>query len=377
MNRKQIIKLILFSIGIKVLYFIFSTSLISSDESVYTQYIQLVKKNDSFWYEKIARNGYREIRVKEEIGFSEAEKYTQSEWAFFPFYSYLNRYTSKIFGLSLDLSSLIWSVLFSTLAIIGVYWFGILFLHDERCAFFCTLVLFSFPFSFYYSMFYTEALFLTLVIFCLIAVYFRQYFLLALLLIPLSLLRPNGIIMVLPLYIFHLEKTGLLNKFHLKWKGLTSKENIVRSTSFVVAPIVFGLFCWYQYVKTGFYFAFSIAQAGWYREFMFPVLSFFRRGDFATQFNSIYTLLVIAYAILIRKKLPLSLNIFVLISLVLPLFSGSVTSMPRFISTIFPLFLVLGAQIFRLTTKWLIYIIIAILHFVSLFWWISGHPISF
>jgi hypothetical protein len=60
---------------------------------------------------------------------------------------------------------------------------------------------------------------------------------------------------------------------------------------------------------TGYYFAFSIAQAGWYREFMFPLFAFFRRGDFATQFNSVYTILVIILSAMIWKKLPLSMNL--------------------------------------------------------------------
>ena len=62
---------------------------------------------------------------------------------------------------------------------------------------------------------------------------------------------------------------------------------------------------------TDHYFAFIKAQAGWYKEFMFPLLSLFRRGDLATQFNSVYTILFMLLAIVMAKKLPLSLNVLI------------------------------------------------------------------
>ena len=128
---------------------------------------------------------------------------------------------------------------------------------------------------------------------------------------------------------------------------------------------------------TGFFFAFSIAQDGWYREATFPIMSFFRKGDLATQFNSIYTILVIIYAIWIRKKLPLSLNIFILVSLLLPLCSGSVTSMTRFISVMFPLFMVLSISIHGLKKKYVILTVILLFHFFSYYGWLINHPISY
>ena len=128
---------------------------------------------------------------------------------------------------------------------------------------------------------------------------------------------------------------------------------------------------------TGYFFAFSIAQAGWYRELTFPLLSFFRRGDLATQFNSIFTILVIIYAIWNRKKLPFSLNVLILVSLLLPLFSGSVTSMTRFVSVIFPLFLILSSYIQKSNFKYTILFLVLSLHFLSLYGWIIDHPISY
>ena len=88
-----------------------------------------------------------------------------------------------------------------------------------------------------------------------------------------------------------------------------NKSNLIQSLFFITGPITFLIYGLYQYKMTGEFFAFSIAQAGWYREPTIPILAFFRRGDFATQFNSVYTIVFILYAIWSYKKLPFSLNL--------------------------------------------------------------------
>ena len=285
--------------------------------------------------------------------------------------------SSKILGIDFNFSALIWSVFFSTISILGLYWFGFLFFKDENLAFFNTLLLFSFPFSFYFSMFYSEAAYFSFMIFSFLSIYYKRYFSLTLLLIPLILLRPNGIVVMLPLYIYHLEQNGILKNLKINLKDFLSQRNIKQSIFFISGPLAFLLYCIYQYKMTGFYFAFSIAQDGWYREFMFPILSFFRSGDFATQFNSIYTILIIVFAICFRKRLPISLNVLVFFSLLLPLCSGSIISMPRFISVIFPLFLIISLQANLLKIKYIILILILLLHFTTFYWWITNNPISF
>ena len=77
----------------------------------------------------------------------------------------MNAITSNIFNISFDTSAFIWSILFSLLSVLGIYWFGLIFFRGQLLALFCTLIIFCFPFSFYYSMFYTEAVFMTFTIF--------------------------------------------------------------------------------------------------------------------------------------------------------------------------------------------------------------------
>ena len=373
MNKRHILVLILFSLGIKIFYLAISIAVHGYNKDVYSEYISIAKKFDAHWYEKIATKGYSEIRTREDIGFSDGKNFKQSEWAFFPFYPLLNISTMKLFDIDFDMSALIWSLILSIISILGIYWFGLIYFQSHQIALFNSLLLSCFPFTFYFSFFYTEALFLSVVIFSFISIHYKQYFLLMILLVPLSLLRPNGIVILLPLYLYHLEQRGISLGFTIRWKEIFSLTNIKQSLFFISSPIAFLLYCLYQYKMTGFYFAFTIAQKGWHKEFVFPLLSFFRRGDLATHFNSIFTIVVIIYAIWTRKKLPLSLNLLVLLSILLPLTAGSVTSMARYVSVIFPLFLTLTWYMTGIKDKYIALAILILLHFISYYGWVINH----
>ncbi len=344
--------------------------------NVYEKYIQTVRKYDAFWYQKITENGYPKANSKKEIGYSNGKEFKQSEWAFFPFYPKLMNGMNRALGLNYNSSAFILSLLFSFLSLIGMYWFSLLFFKNDNQALFATFLFFLFPFSFYFSMFYTEALFFTFLIFSFIAIHFKKNLALSLLIIPLILLRPNGLVLLIPLFIYFLEQNNLLTKWKVNWSKLFTKTNGIWIFAFLTGPIAFALYCFYQYKMTGYPFAFSIAQAGWYREFMFPLLAFFRKGDTATQFNSVYTIVVIVYAFSIRKKLPLSMNALIWISLILPLCSGSVTSMTRFISIIFPISLIFAGQIEKIKFKIPILILITTLHLLSFSTWVFNMVIS-
>ena len=376
---KYPILLVLFIILIKVFYYLFFIAVDDSatQKSPDKQYLKIVKKNDTFWYLKIANSGYPVITSKRELGYAKGPDYKQSEWAFFPLYPVLIVFTSKLLNTDFSNSGLVLSILFSIASILGVYWFGLIFFKDKSLAFFSALIMFSFPFSFYFSMLYTEAIYLTLLIFSFISIYYRQYSILFLLLIPLTLVRPNGITMLIPLYLYFLEQNGILKKYSVDRDKFLNKKYLIRSLSFISAPLTFCAYSIYQYKMTGYFFAFSIAQAGWYRELTFPLFSLFNSGDIAIQYNSVFTIIVILYVILIWKKLPFSLNMLIIISLLLPLLSGSVLSMSRFVSVIFPLFLILSSMIFKIKHHYLILALILILHFASFYTWLIGIPLGY
>ena len=379
-NKRHFLILISFSIAIKVLYLLFSLLInpINGDPIIYNQYINIVKKADSYWYQSIAEKGYPEVKTKKDLGaFKNGKSIKQSKWAFFPFYPLLNKINFTIFKLNFDDSAFLLSFIFSIMSILGMYWFSLIFYNDQSLALYTTLILFCSPFTFYFSMFYTEAIYLTFMVFSFIAIYHNKYLLLSLLIIPLVLLRPNGIFILIPLYLYHLERQEILTNFKVKFVEIISPKNLFKSISFLTGILTFLLFLLYQYKKTGFLFAFIFAQKGWNRELTFPLFSFFSSESEVMQINSIFTIIIIIYSIIIRKKLPLSLTVLICISVMLPLFSGSVMSMTRFVSVIFPLFLIFSKSLYHYKYKFSFLIILLIFHFLSFYTWVIGHSISY
>ncbi|MGZ4043210.1 MAG: hypothetical protein ACXVO9_08410 [Bacteroidia bacterium] len=378
MNRT--LQIIVIAILVKLLYFGFflAKEKFSGKENVSASYQNLTgifNRNDASWYEKISTQGYPEIKNKIAIGFSYKGTYVQSAWAFFPFYPMLNSAIIKGFGCSYNDSALFLSVLFSLLAFVVFYKFNCVYLKNEPKAFYNTLLLIALPFNYYFSMFYTEAIFFTFLIVCFLSIYYKREWLLFFLLIPLTLLRPNGIILTLPLYLYYLERNDLLDKNYLK--QLITKKHFLVLFYFSSALASFILFGLYQKKMTGEFLAFSIAQKGWYKETMFPLLAFFRRGDFATQFYSFYTIVVCLFALYASRKLSLSFNILVWVSLILPLCAGSITSMQRYIVIIFPLVMFLGGILYESKFRNAFFLICITLQLFLFYFWLNNAPFSF
>jgi len=380
MNRflRNILLLIAASIVLKVAYLVFAYYVLDNPEVLTLDgYSSILNRNDASWYEKIANNWYPEITDVRDLGYSHDADFKQSEWAFFPLYPWLNRVMMSLFHITFNQSGFILSLLFSTLAFIGFYIFCELFTRDPKRSLYCSLVFLLFPFHYYFSMMYSEALFFTLLIFAFISIHNRKYYFIPFLLFPLALVRPFGIIALVPLYLYYLERENILVGYKLDLKTLFSRRNILKSLLFITGPIAFLLYLVYQKQMTDHYFAFSIAQAGWYREFRLPFLSFFRSGDFPTQFNSVFTILLIVFSAFIWKRNPLSLNIFIWLSILVPLCSGSVGSMPRFGSVLFPLTIIVGTWLYQNKCRSAILVLFFALQIFVFYYWLQWHPFSF
>jgi Gpi18-like mannosyltransferase len=384
-NIPNSIKILFASLAIKLGYLLFAILLNTNNlntnyEFNLQSYSSLTAKNDAGWYLKIAENGYSKKYSAKEIGYSNGADFIQSEWAFFPLYPFILKAVSTISFLNLKQSGVLISFILSYLSFYIFYQLLKVLGSDDKKALYSTFVLIVLPFHYYFSMIYTESLFFILLLLAFIAILKNKLYLLPMILSALVLTRPNGLFMLIPLFVFALEKDVIL-KQSLSWKNLIEKETLKKSVYlskyFVAGPIVFIAWLFYQKQNTNEFFAFSIAQRGWYREFMFPILAFFRRGDFATQFNSIYTIIVIILAFIVRKKMSFSFQLFILISFLLPLCSGAVTSMPRFISLMFPLTLILGNQLYALKYKYGILMLLLILHFYCFYFWVIEANFSY
>ena len=231
--------------------------------------LDIFKRNDSCWYEKIATRGYPEIHHKEELGTCIDGVKQQSAWAFFPLYPAIIKATCLISGFSFSGAAFIWSLIFPVFGLLGFYVFTRKFFNDENTAFFSTVFLMLFPFHYYFSMYYTEALFLTLTMWSFIAIGSKKNLWLIPLLALTTLVRPNGLLAVVPLFLYFAEQNNVVRGGTINFSRI-DKSFLINSLVFLAAPLTFALFCCYQYAATGYWNAFSLAQAGWCRSFSFP-----------------------------------------------------------------------------------------------------------
>jgi hypothetical protein len=380
-SMKTWLKLLIASIVIKLIYLSFAVIIHDGAMSFsYDSYKSVIKQNDAWWYEKVVTKGYPATHDKHEIGSCDRPEWIQSTWAFFPMYPLLNKALMMVLHIGYDNSAFIWSILLSYFGVLGLYLMCQIYYADKRKSFYISLLFIVFPFHYYFSMMYTEALFFTLTIYSFILIHKRLYKWLPLLFIPLAITRPNGLLILLPLYLYYLEQEQILSTKHFDVGRLVSRKNIGITFLFATGVISFAGYCLYQYRLTGYFHAFSIAQAGWGKAFTMPWNAFFTAGDFVTKFDSVYVLAVMVYAVCIGRKVPLSWNILIWFSMIFPLLGGNTVSMPRFISMLFPLTMVLGSQLFSLQKFKINYIFLLLLLGLQLWcftYWLHTHPFSY
>lgn len=379
--NKRWLTIIWIALLIKLVYFGFAvltenTGENGADPLSFKAFTQIFERNDSGWYLNIADSWYPKVTSRAELGYSHDSVYKQSPWAFFPMYPLLLRATHLSTGMSVHLAGFFWAVIFSLLSFLLFYTLCREFGIEEKESFYLTLVMMFFPFHYYFSVLYTEGIFFVFLALGFLNLKHNRYFLFSMTIMILVMIRPNGIFMLIPYGLYFLERKGILEGYKLKFEKI-DRITILQSLSFLPGFLIFFAYCLYQKQMTTEYFAFSIAQAGWYRKFMFPVLAFFRQGNFTTQFNSFYGITAIVLAILAWKRFPLSLNMLIWISLILPLCSGSVTSLQRFITVIFPLTIFFGSWIYRFRARNWILAGLFSLQLITFYFWLISAPFSF
>jgi Gpi18-like mannosyltransferase len=380
--KGDILKIVAITLLLKITYFCFAF-VVSALDSNYdiacneTELVALFKRNDAAWYQRVADEGYPKITNPSDLGYSNGKDVKQSVWAFFPLYPLSVRYFGSLFGLDFDHSAFLLSLVFGATCFISFYFICIhVFKKPRKESFIATLFFMCFPFNYYYSMYYTEAVFFTLLAFAFVFIAQKKYGLASILFVPLVLVRPNGIVSLLPLFLYYIEVEGGF-KAYLDYLKTWNWKKLGNMLYFISGPIALGLYCLYQKHMTNHYFAFAKAQAGWDKDFMFPLLGLFRQSSFATQFNSVYAIIFMIIGIFAWKKLPLSLNLLIWINILLPLSSGSAAGMPRYVSIAFPLTILLISSLTVSRFKYLILVGFLLIQLLTFYPWVIGDPFSF
>lgn len=208
---------------------------------------------------------------------------------------------------------------------------------DKKIAEGAILTLLFFPTSFYFLSAYSEGLFFLLV---LGAFYFlsKRKLLLATIFASLSsATRLVGLAVVVGLLVEVITVYGINRK---NW--------------FVfLAPLGFLIYSWFLYNHTGDPFYFLTAEKHWQRSLTTPLISFWETirslsqpqfvvNNFNAFWDLIFAIFGIGMSIRAFRFLPPSYSLYSLISVCLPLFTPTLSSMPRFILPIFPIFILLS-----------------------------------
>lgn len=287
------------------------------------------KFSNNFWENLANWDGGHYLGIAEH-GYQ--EKY---QYAFFPLYPLLIKAVSSLTQNYLAASLLI-SIISSFLAI--HLFFNLIRLDfDKKIAEKVVLALVMFPTSFYFLTAYSEGLFLLLVLATFLFLRKGNLMLAVITAALASASRVFGVALVLALII-----------------EVWTKQGINKSNWYVLlAPLGLMIYSWYLFNQTGDPFYFITAQSHWQRIFTPPLVSFWETlrslvtPDFITQnFNAFLDLLFAAFGLgmILRafRFLPPSYAVYGLISILLPLTTPSLSSMPRFLLPIFPIFILIA-----------------------------------
>ena len=299
------------------------------------------------------------------------EGYPPLRYFFFPFYPLVIRFVTRFFGQSLIsyvASGLFVSHVSFFLALIGI-WKLLLLDFKKDIARLTILLLLFFPTSFYFGSFYTESLFLALTVWSFYAARKGKWLwagilgaastatrIVGLALIPAFLVevwlqkrKTKNYKLFMPIVGLLLVPTGIL--LYMYFLNQTTGDPLAffhsleaifgeqRSTSLILLPQVF-----YRYF-------FKII----------PSLNFsYAPVVFSTFLELGVALLFLALSVVSFFKLRLSYAIYLALGYLIPTFSGSFSSLPRYVLVLFPGF-ILMATYFRKFSKILQLIIFAIL----------------
>lgn len=293
--------------------------------------------------------------------------YGGGEQSFFPLYPlFLKFFGGGIWG------GLIISNMAFLLALFGMYKLAKLD-YSEKVSKLAIILLLLFPTSFYFAGVYTESLFLALVIWSFYFFRKEKYFLSGILGSLSAATRVIGVILIY-LYVFIKRKINFI----------------------LLIPLGLISYMYYSYITWGDYLKFFNSASGFgeqrsdhlimlpqvfYRYFVkiIPNLTWSYFPVVFTTFLEITTAILFLYIICISfKKLDIKYWIFLVLAYLVPTFSGSFSSLPRYVLVIFPAFFFLSTKVIKLPKllRLGIYVILGIILLISQMLFVRGYFVS-
>lgn len=224
-----------------------------------------LNKWDASWYYSIMAKGYDLIPYGNDGG-------DAANWAFFPLYPMMIRYIGRIIKIDMVTMGSIVSTVFFILSLIIGYLYIVETRRNKKLGIFYVLIMTFGMYSFYFSIVYTEALYIFLLSLSLYLLYKKKYILMGIIGALLSATRNMGVMLVFAVaaqytaeYLKRDDKS-ITGYFVTAFK----KPDFLLGISLIPA----GLFSYMTYLKrlTGDYLAFAHIQVAWGRENSNPIL---------------------------------------------------------------------------------------------------------
>lgn len=258
------------------------------------------------------------------IGISKYGYSEKFQYAFFPLYPLLIKFTSQITGNYL-IAALIISITSFFLALHFLYKL-ISLDFSKKLAENTIIFLLIFPTSFYFITAYSEGVFFLLTV--LTFYYFRK--------------QNFALATFFAVLVSATRLAGLAVSLALIFQIINSKIN-KKNWIILFSPLGFIIYCIYLFNITGDPLYFLTAESShWQRNLAVPGISFWltlKNQNFIELFFGIFGLGMVLRSF---RFLPANYAIYGLLSILLPIATSSLVSMPRFLLPIFPIFILLG-----------------------------------
>lgn len=278
---------------------------------------------DGGHYFEIAKNGYLSLQ----------------NYAFFPLYPILIRLFKFIFLNNLLLSGLFISNI-SFLLFLSIFYKLLKEKFSAKIAYSTVITFITFPTTFFAVSYYSEGLFLLLIVCVFLFINRKNYLLGAVFAAFASLTRFVGIMLIVSLFYSYFA--------HLKFK----LQNLNRQfLHLFVAFLGIASYAVYLFAKLNDPFKFLSIQSFWQRDVQDPISAIFgyiwplithQQRPFNDYFDLSVTLIFLALLIYGIKKIPSSWWIFSMLAILIPASTGTLTSMPRYALASLGAFAVLG-----------------------------------
>ncbi len=269
--------------------------------------------------------------------------YQGTDMAFFPLFPLLIRLLGSILG-----NHLVAGIVIANSA----FFFGLLFLYKlleheydrpvaRRAIFYISI----FPSAVFFSTVYTESLFFFLTVASFYYMRSHRWWLAGLIGLLAAMTRVEGVLLAVPFLIEWYSQHGI--------DGIRSRTGLLNLAAGALIPAGLSIYMAYLWVLRGDPLYFSHVQVNWNRHFAMPWVSIINAfgkiahavtaQTVANQLNElVFTALMLAVLIGGWKRLRPSYIAYMGLSILVPMSTSSLMSMPRFALVLFPMFAILA-----------------------------------